>query len=208
MVVEDFHHGFSGKRFSGGRGEPIRIALHAAGIDFEDHRISFDEFLKTREQMRFNCAPVLELDGVEVTQSNAMLRYVGKMAGLYPEDATQALYCDEAMDAVEDLLHQIVSTFGLEGDALKAARQKLVDGWLTIFVTGLGEILERGGDYIADNRLTVADLKVYVQTRSLRSGTLDHVPTDLVDRLAPNLVEHEERIANDPVVTSYYDSLK
>ena len=194
--------------FPGGRGEPIRIAFHAAGIDFNDHRISFDEFLQTREQMRFSCAPVLHIDGVEVTQSNAMLRYVGRLANLYPEDATQALYCDEAMDAVEDLLHQIVFTFGLEGDALKAARQKLVDGWLTIFVKGLGEVLERGGDYIADNRLTVADLKVYVQTRSLRSGTLDHVPTDLVDTLAPNLVAHEERIANDPVVTGYYESLK
>ena len=154
--------------------------------------------------MRFNCAPVLHIDGTEVTQSNAMLRYVGKMAGLYPEDATQALYCDEAMDAVEDLLHQVVYTFGLEGDALKAARKKLVDGWMTIFIKGLGEILERGGDYIADNRLTVADLKVYVQTRSLRSGTLDHVPTDLIDTLAPNLVAHEERIANDPVVKAYY----
>ncbi len=194
--------------FPGGRGEPIRIAFHAAGIDFEDHRISFDEFLQTRERMRFNCAPVLHIDGVEVTQSNAMLRFVGKRAGLYPEDPTQALYCDEAMDAVEDLLHQVVYTFGLEGDELKAARQKLVDGWLTIFVTGLGEVLERGGDYVADNRLTVADLKVYVQTRSLRSGTLDHVPTDLVDKLAPNLVAHEERIANDPVVTGYYESLK
>ena len=137
-----------------------------------------------------------------------MLRYVGKRAGLYPEDSMQALYCDEAMEAVEDMLHQTVNTFGLEGAALKAARQKLVDGWLTIFVKGLGEVLERGGDYIADNRLTVADLKVYVQTRWLRSGTLDHVPTDLVDRLAPNLVEHEERIANDPVVTAYYESLK
>ena len=191
--------------FPGGRGEPIRIAFHAAGIDFEDHRISFDEFLQTREQMRFNCAPVLHIDDVEVTQSNAMLRFVGKQAGLYPDDPTQALYCDEAMDAVEDLLHQIVYTFGLEGDELKAARQKLVDGWLTIFVKGLGEILERGGDYIADNRLTVADLKVYVQTRSLRSGTLDHVPTDLVDTLAPSLVAHEERIANDPVVKAYYE---
>ena len=194
--------------FPGGRGEPIRIAFHAAGIDFEDHRISFDEFLQTRQQMRFNCAPVLNIDGVEVTQSNAMLRYVGKQAGLYPDDATQALYCDEAMDAAEDLLHQIVYTFGLEGDALKAARQKLVDGWLTIFVKGLGEVLERGGDYIADNRLTVADLKVYVQTRSLRAGTLDHVPTDLVDKLAPNLVAHEDRIANDPVVTGYYEALR
>ena len=110
------------------------------------------------------------------------------------------------MEAVEDLLHQTVFTFGLEGDALKTARQKLVDGWLTIFIKGLGEILERGGDYIADNRLTVADLKVYVQIHWLRSGTLEHVPTDLVETLAPNLVEHEERIANDPVVRAYYES--
>jgi glutathione S-transferase len=192
--------------FPGGRGEPIRIAFHAAGQDFEDQRISFEKFLQTRDQMRFNCAPVLQIDGVEVTQSNAMLRYVGKMAGLYPEDPTQALYCDEAMDAVEDMLHQVVFTFGLEGDALKNARQKLTDGWLTIFIKGLGEILERGGDYIADNRLTVADLKVYVQIHWLRSGTLEHVPTDLVETLAPNLVEHEERIANDPVVRAYYES--
>ena len=72
--------------FDGGRGEPVRIAFHAAGVDFEDHRISFEEFMETRNSMRFTCAPTLEIDGVEVTQSNGMLRYVGKMAGLYPED--------------------------------------------------------------------------------------------------------------------------
>ncbi len=191
--------------FNGGRGEPIRIAFHAAGVDFEDHRISFEEFAKTRGDMRFTCSPELEVDGVTVTQSNSMLRYVGKMAGLYPEDDLQALYCDEAMDAVEDLLHQIVQSFGLEGDELKAAREKLVDGWITVFVKGLAEILERGGgEYFADNRLTVADLKVYMQIRSLRAGTLDHVPTDLVDKLAPDLVQHEERVGNDPIVTAYY----
>ena len=191
--------------FDGGRGEPIRIAFHAAGVDFEDHRISFDEFTKTRADMRFTCAPELEVDGVTVTQSNSMLRYVGKMAGLYPEDDLQALYCDEAMDAVEDLLHQIVQTFGLEGDELQAARERLANGWISVFVKGLAEILERGGgEYIADNRLTVADLKVYVQVRSLRNGTLDHVPTDLIDKLAPSLVEHQERVGNDPVVAGYY----
>ena len=191
--------------FDGGRGEPIRIAFHAAGIDFEDHRISFDEFMKTRDDMRFTCAPELEVDGVTVTQSNSMLRYVGKMAGLYPEDDLQALYCDEAMDAVEDLLHQIVQTFGLKGDELKAARKKLADGWLSVFVNGLADILERGGgEYFADNRLTVADIKVYVQIRSLRAGTLDHVPTDFVDKLAPSLVAHEERTGTDPIVTAYY----
>ncbi len=190
--------------FNGGRGEPIRIAFHAAGVEFEDHRISFEEFTKTRGDMRFTCSPELEVDGVIVTQSNSMLRYVGKMAGLYPEDSLQALYCDEPMDAVEDLLHQVVQSFGLEGDELKAAREKLVDGWITVFVKGLAEILERGGaEYFADNRLTVADLKVYMQIRSLRAGTLDHVPTDLVDKLAPGLVQHEERVGNDPIVTAY-----
>ena len=70
---------------------------------------------------------------------------------------------------------------------------------------GLVWYLQRGGgEYFADNRLTVADLKVYVQVRSLRAGTLDHVPTDLVDKLAPDLVRHEERVANDPIVTAYY----
>jgi len=194
--------------FNGGRGEPARIAFHAAGVAFEDERISFDDFMKTRDSMRFRCAPVLQIDGVEVTQSNSMLRYVGKMAGLYPDDDLQALYCDEAMGAVEDLLHQVVHTFGLEGEELKAAREKLVDGWLTTYVSGLGELLERGGGvYFADGRVTVADLKVYVQIRSLRSGTLDHVPVDLVDRLAPGLVEHEKRIASDAIVTAYYEDL-
>jgi len=191
--------------FDGGRGEPIRIAFHAAGIEFEDYRISFEEFMKTRGDMRFTCAPELEVDGVTVTQSNSMLRYVGKMSGLYPQDDLQALYCDEAMDAVEDLLHQVVHTFGLEGDELKTAREKLASGWISVFVKGLAEILQRaGGEYFADNRLTVADLKVYVQIRSLRAGTLDHVPTDLVDKLAPSLVKHEERVANDPIVAAYY----
>lgn len=189
----------------GGRGEPVRIAFHAAGVDFEDHRISFDEFMKTRGDLRFTCAPELEVDGVTVTQSNSMLRYVGKMAGLYPEDDLQALYCDEVMDAVEDLLHQVVQTMGLEGDELKAARQKLADGWLSVFIKGLAELLERGGGaYFAANRLTVADLKVFVQIRSLRAGTLDHIPTDFVDKLAPGLVKHEERVGNDPIVTAYY----
>ena len=195
--------------FHGGRGEPIRIAFHKAGIELEDHRISFEEFMKTRDEMRFNCAPVMMIDGVEVTQSNSLLRYVGKKAGLYPDDELQALYCDEAMDAIEDMLHQVVHTFGLEGDELKAARLKLKDGWLTIFIKGLSEILERSGnEYFADNRLTVADLKVFVQMRSLRSGNLEHIPTDFVDELAPNLAAHAERIAADPVVVQYYESVK
>ncbi len=193
--------------FAGGRGEPIRIALHAAGMPFEDIRLSFAEFSKMRQDTPFNALPVFEIDGVAVSQSNAICRYIGKMAGLYPTDDLQALYCDEAMDAVEDLGHHIGRTFGLEGEELKAAREKLVDGWLTTFLKGLGALLQRGGGrYFADNQLTVADLKVLMQTRWLRSGALDYVPKDLVDKVAPNLVKHQALIEADPRVVAWYAS--
>ena len=191
--------------FDGGRAEPIRIAFHAAGIDFEDKRISFPEFGEMRQSTRFNSVPVLEIDGAEVTQSNALSRYVGKMAGLYPADDLQALYCDEVLDALEDLSHYIVQTFGLQDEELKLAREKLVDGWLTVYLRGLDALLTRGGgEYFADNALTIADLKAFVQTRALSAGKLDHVPADLVQRLAPGLVEHQERIESDPRVAAYY----
>jgi len=192
--------------FDGGRGEPVRLAFHAAGIAFEDERWTFPEFQENRAGIRFSALPVLEIDGVAITQSNAHCRYVGRMAGLYPEDDLQALYCDEAMGAVEDLTNRIVPTFGLEGDELKAARETLVEGWLSTFVKGIGELLERGGEYFADNRLTVADLKVFYTVRWLTSGGLEHIPTDLVQRLAPNLVGHMARMEAEPIVTAYYES--
>ena len=193
--------------FDGGRGEPVRIAFHMAGIDFEDKRITFSEFGELRKDWRFNAVPVLEIDGAAVTQSNAMCRFVGKMAGLYPADSLQALYCDEAMGAIEDLSNRIVQTFGLEGDELKLAREKLADGWLAVFLRGLNELLVRGGgEYFADDQLTIADLKVFVQTRWLTSGSLEHIPTDLVQRLAPALVDHQDRVQKDPRVAAYYAS--
>lgn len=191
--------------FDGGRAEAVRIALHAGGIAFEDHRISFAEFGALRPQLRFNQVPSMEIDGVVVTQSNAMCRYVGRLTDLYPEDALQALYCDEVLDAVEDVSHQIGVTIGLKDEALREARAQLVQGPLSTYVKGMSELLARGaGNYFADGRMTVADLKALVLTRWLTRGSLDHVPKDLVARLAPALVEHEARIAKDPRVVAYY----
>ena len=188
--------------FDGGRGEPIRIALHAAGLPFEDERWSFQEFGEKRETLRFNAVPVLQIDDETITQSNAIGRYIGKMAGLYPEDPKQALYCDEVVEAIEDLNHYIVQTFGLEGDALKAAREKLIETRLTVFLKGLDELLTRGGgEYFADDKLTIADLKIM-------SGKLDYVPGDIVAKLAPALVKHCERVAASKPVAAYYASIE
>jgi glutathione S-transferase len=189
----------------GGRAEPIRIAFHAAGVTFEDHRLSLQEFIDTRKDFRFTCIPVLEMDGKQVTQSNALTRYAGKLAGLYPDDPVQAMYCDEAMGAVEDVTYHIGATIRLQGEALREARTKLAEGWLPTYLRGLGELLERGGgEFFADGRLTVADLKVFGLTGWLTHGALDHVPAEIVQQTAANLVDHAARVGQAPQVVAYY----
>jgi len=191
----------------GGRGEPARLAMHIGGVDFEDNRISFQQFGDTRSSFPFNRVPMLDIDGIEVSQCNAINRYLGKLAGLYPTDPLQAAFCDEAMDAVEDIVSQVVATFPIKDEAeKKAARQALADGPIAVYLQQLQALLEaRGGEYFADGRLTVADLKVMVWVRSLRSGILDHIPQDLPDNVAPLLVEHLARIESHPKVREYYD---
>jgi len=195
--------------FNGGRGEPVRIALHAAGIQFDDVRWSFSDFTEKRQSLRFSAVPAMEIDGELITQSNAMSRYIGKLTGLYPDDALQALYCDEVLEAMEDLNHYVVQTFGLEGEELKEARQRLMDGRMSVFIQGLAECLKRGGgQYFSNSALTIADLKMYVQLKQLLSGNLDHIPADFVTKLAPEFKAYMEGIDQEPVVLAYYASIE
>jgi len=141
-----------------------------------------------------------------LAQSNSINRCVGKLADLYPEDALKAARCDEVMDAVEDVVTRVVATFGLKDDAaMRAAREALVERPIRLYLLRLQERLQaQGGRYFADDRLTVADLKVYVWIRNLRSGILDHIPADLVDRVAPGLAEHCDRLDKHPGIVAYY----
>ena len=195
--------------FHGGRAEPIRLALAVGGIAFEDHRFGFPEFAEVRKSVPFGQVPVLHVDGIQVTQSDAILRYAGNRAGLYPTDAYQALLCDEVASVVEEAGVNRGPSFSMKGDEQKAARVALVNGHMPVYLGWLQkQLLANGGEYFADKRLTVADLKVFVDVRGLNSGRLDHVPTDLVEKVAPALNAHMQRIAQTPAVAQYYASFK
>jgi len=189
----------------GGRAEPVRLALAIGNISFEDHRFSYPEFADIRKNTPFGQVPVLEVDGVQITQCDSMLRYAGKLAGLYPEDAYQALLCDEVMYVVEEAGVKMGPTYRMAGEEQKAARLALVNGHIPVYLRWLEkQLLARGGDYFADHCLTVADLKVFIDVRTLNSGRLDHIPADLVQQVAPALNAHAQRIAEHPAVAAYY----
>ncbi|MDJ0514360.1 MAG: glutathione S-transferase [Methyloceanibacter sp.] len=191
--------------FHGGRGEPARLALSMGGVPFVDDRIPIAEWPERKAGTPFGAVPTLQVDGKTLTQSNAINRYVAKLTGLYPSDFWQAALCDEAMDAVEDVVNQIGSTMFLPDDEKKSKREALTEGMFPLYLKQLSKNLEEnGGRYFADDRLTIADLKVAMLTRQLTSGILEHIPTDLVERVAPDLLGHFERVMKDPSIKAYY----
>lgn len=191
--------------FDGSRGEVARLVMRIGGIAFEDRRIGRNDWAALRDKTPYQSLPVLEVDGKVIAQSNTINRYLGKLAGLYPKDDWQAALVDEVMDAVEDITTRIGSTFALEGEAKKKAREALAAGSIAHFLRQLDTRLKAGGgEWFVENRLTVADLKCYLLVRWLKSGVLDHIPADIVDQHAPLLVAHLERVENYPEIAAYY----
>jgi prostaglandin-H2 D-isomerase / glutathione transferase len=195
--------------FDGSRGEVARLAMHLAGIAFEDKRISGKDWPALRDSTPFQAMPTLEVDGKVITQSNTINRYLGKLTDLYPKDDWQAALVDEVMDAVEDITTKIGSTIALEGEAKKKGREALAASPIPRFLQQIEARLKAGGgEWFVENRLTVADLKCYLWVRWLKSGALDHVPADIVDKHAPLLAKHLERVKNHPRIAAYYAARK
>jgi glutathione S-transferase len=192
--------------FSGGRAEPARLAMHIGGIPFEDYRFAPGDFAEVRKTTPLNQVPTLHVDDVQITQGDAITRYVGRLARLYPEDDFQALLCDEVMSALEEVNTKIGASFGMKGDELKTARETLAKETLPRYLRWLQTQLEsHGGVFFADGRLTIADLKAFVILRWLSSGMLDHIPSDLVAREAPKLDEFMHRVAGLPAIAKHYE---
>ena len=89
-----------------GRAEPMRILLAHAGVEYTDKRLERNEWGNMKQNMPNKKVPVLEVDdGMSQTklgQSGAILRFLGKKHGYYPEDPIAAHKCDYLIDCYND----------------------------------------------------------------------------------------------------------
>jgi len=86
-----------------GAAEPLRLALKVSGTDFEDDRIAFKDWKELKTKMPYGQLPVMVIDGGRtMTQSMAMLRYIGSKYSttLYPSEKMYEI--EEAMGVVDD----------------------------------------------------------------------------------------------------------
>jgi prostaglandin-H2 D-isomerase / glutathione transferase len=168
--------------FAGSRGEECRIALHLAGIDFEDVRIPSAEWPALKRKTPFGSLPILELSGKPpLAQSNAILVYIGRQHGLHPADNFQAAQHEALMNYVEDLRHTVGPTLRITDETQKrAARDELARNYLPTWGTNVeNRLADR--PFVDGDTLHVVDIKLYMIVRWFVSGTVDHVPPTVFD---------------------------
>jgi prostaglandin-H2 D-isomerase / glutathione transferase len=170
-----------------GRAEPVRIALFIAGIPFEDHRVKFPEFgaLKGSGALPLGSVPILEVDGLVLPQTAAMLRYVAHLGApqLYPTDALDAFIVDSVLDTFNDTLSNALLPSFYERDTEKklAMRQAFAAGPLPLVLGHTESLLARsGGPFLTGADLTIADLVIAGQVLQIQSGHLDGITADVL----------------------------
>ncbi len=189
--------------FDGSRGLECRLALTAAGLAFDDIRLSRDQWLALKPATPFGALPILEEGGRKLAQSNAILGYIGRGHGLYPTDAWKAAQHDALMLSVEDLRQKLPDGKGMSEDEKKAAREAFAAGWLKQWATTTSAQI--AGPFLEGDSLQVADIKLYVILRSYLSGTYDHIPPSTLDAY-PKLLALHAAVDAHPVIRGYFQA--
>jgi len=206
-----------------GAAEKVRLALVLSGIPFEDDRIGWETWPTLKPTTKYGQLPIMTIDGGEpIAQSEAMLRYVGRLGGLYPPE--KALAIDEAIGLIGDLTRAWTPGFYMamrptmfgrpedwqkteEGQAaIKQMREAFVATELPKY---LGYFQDMMGDhlFLVGNEPTIADCVLVPTLRNFTKGHLDHVPVTCLDT-HPKVTAYIARFMALPKVQAYYDALK
>lgn len=192
-----------------GRAESIRVALHMGGLAFTDNRLKFPQFVEARARgdLPLGSVPMLEVDGVPVVQTAAILRYVARIGdtSLYPSDPWAALLVDSALDTLNDTLSHAMLPSLFERDPAKklAMRAELAAGPMTRVLTYVeGLIARSGGPFVAGATLSIADIVVALQVRQIQSGHLDGLDGALLEPY-PRILALTDAYGKDPRVLAY-----
>jgi len=208
-----------------GAAEKVRLALVLGGIPFSDERVPFDKWGEMKPKTPYGQLPTMTIDGGEpMAQSDAMLRFAGKLATahgvpLYPDESMLAV--EEARGLVSDLERewripvgigfQDLALFGhspdIKGTAehkaiIKSVRNKFLAEELPKYMGFLSERLCRTS-YLCGETPTIADCALIPVLNRLTSGAVDFVPADCLGKY-PVVQRYVARFMELPEIKAWY----
>ena len=185
------------------RGEECRLAVHLAGVDFEDVRISGAQWATMKESTPYGGLPVLELPGrAPLAQSNAILVMIGRLHGLHPKDDFEATRHEGMMQHVEDLRAVVGPTIRMGDAEKKAVREAIARDYLPSW----GRYAEKNivaEPFFGGAKLHVVDLKLHMAVRWFVGGKVDHIPATIFDG-CPKLMRVHDAVRDHADIKAWY----
>uniref|UniRef100_A0A673TZY3 Glutathione S-transferase n=1 Tax=Suricata suricatta TaxID=37032 RepID=A0A673TZY3_SURSU len=184
-----------------GRMESIRWLLAAAGVEFEE------EFIETREQyeklqkeglLLFGQVPMVEIDGMVLTQTRAILSYLAAKYDSYGKDLKETVRINMYADGTLDLMMMIALAAFKPPEEKEENLTLIVKKAKTRYFPVFEKILnDRGEDFLVGNKFSWADiqlLEVILMVEELDASVLADFPL---------LKAFEARISNIPTIRKF-----
>lgn len=192
------------------RAETARLVLFIGGVPFNDVRDASRDTMKAEGKLAFGALPVMEVDGKFLSQSQALVSYCSKLAGMEPSDPWLAVKVDEVIGGATDVTSTVGSTFSLSADEKIAKRKELIaaGGRLAMHFGGLEKLAsenakEHGAGHLVGSGLTSADIAVWSLVNWFNKGALDGIPKEFVRENFPYLNKVHQRVNAHPKVQAW-----
>ncbi|XP_076414019.1 glutathione S-transferase alpha-3-like isoform X1 [Peromyscus maniculatus bairdii] len=186
---------------SRGRMESVRWLLAAAGVEFEEKYIKTQKDLKRLKNdgsLMFRQVPMVEIDGMKLVQTRAILNYIASKYDLYGKDMKERALIDMYTEGTIDLNEMIIRYPFLPPGEKDASLAQIIRKAGKCHLPAFEEVLKgHGQDYLVGNRLSRADIHVV--------ELLYHVEelNDSIVASFPLLQALRTRVSNLPTVKKF-----
>uniref|UniRef100_A0A670I3P2 glutathione transferase n=1 Tax=Podarcis muralis TaxID=64176 RepID=A0A670I3P2_PODMU len=147
-----------------GKMESIRWLLAAAGVEFEE------EFLETREQyekllqdgfLLFQQVPLVEMDGMKMVQTRAILSYIAAKHNLYGKDLKERALIDMYAEGTTDLMVLIMMYPFLTPEDKEKQLATIIKKATQRYFPVYEKVLKgHGEDFLVGNQFSWADVQL------------------------------------------------
>lgn len=152
-----------------GRAEAIRLLFTDQGIPFMDRRIrSADSWQALRRSLPLRVLPHYSDPRLSLTQSHAILRYLGSSVGMTPSDPVGQAPFDEALAAVSEV-QEALWQFAWQPE-YRNQPELFINGALSRYLANLQRLYMRDDtEFWVGGRVSHVDYLAYALTDELRA---------------------------------------
>ncbi|NXR05795.1 GSTA1 transferase, partial [Semnornis frantzii] len=190
-------HYFNGR----GRMEPIRWLLAAAGVEFEECFVETkDDLIKLQKDgsLLFQQLPMVEIDGMKLVQTRAILSYIAGKYNLYGKDLKERALIDMYAEAMMDLNELLMSYPFQPADKKEQHFANTVDKATNRYFPVFEKVLkDHGQDFLVGNQFSRADvqlLEILLMAEECKPDILAKFPL---------LQRFKGRISNVPAINKF-----